>query len=50
MKKSMVFIMTLAFIFFAPSNSLQAQFLKKIMHTVKNTAENRANDKAAQSN
>lgn len=30
------------------SNSSQAQLLKKIMNTVKNTSENRANDKAAQ--
>ena len=31
------------------SNSVQAQFLKKIMRTVKSTVENRANDKAEQS-
>jgi hypothetical protein len=31
------------------SNTSHAQFLKKIMNTVKSTAENRANDKASQS-
>jgi len=31
------------------SGNLQAQFLKKIINTVKNTASNRANDQAAQS-
>ncbi len=49
MKKLMFFTITLTCIFCAASNSVQAQFLKKIMHTVKNTAENRADDKAAQS-
>ncbi|MEO8111559.1 MAG: DUF4412 domain-containing protein [Ginsengibacter sp.] len=49
MKKLMVFLITLTSMFCAASDSVQAQFLKKIMNTVKGTTENRANDKAAQS-
>jgi hypothetical protein len=50
MKKPPVYITILACLFFSLySNALQAQLIKKIMNTVKNTAENRVNDKAAQS-
>jgi hypothetical protein len=50
MKKSAIYISISTCLFFClHTNALQAQFLKKIMSTVKSTAENRANDKAAQS-
>ncbi len=49
MKKLLVFIIILTCTFCVASNAAQAQFLKKIMNTVKSTAQTRANDKAAQS-
>ncbi len=50
MKKSPVYITILACVFLALySHESHAQLLKKIMNTVKSTAENRVNDKAAQS-
>lgn len=50
MKKLPVYITIFSCFFFSLySSSLHAQLLKRILNTVKSTAENRANDKAAQS-
>ena len=50
MKKSPVYITILACVFLSLySNASHAQLLKKIMNTVKSTADTKANDKAAQS-
>ena len=49
MKKiNITLVVAMLFIFLHP-NDVRAQLLKKIMNTVKNTADNRINDKAAQS-